>query len=120
MSSPLQNLCPDPDPRPVFSHTSIACPLYVPPSAQEELPSDQQARQKGHISKPDKEPDSNGLSIHLYNSTKTANTTQGTFLEELLSVGIVYVLFCTFIYLIFPKYGPGVNYFQMASDQALN
>ena len=24
------------------------------------------------------------------------------------------------IYRIFPKYGPGVNYFQMASDQALN
>ena len=23
-------------------------------------------------------------------------------------------------YCIFPKYGPGVNYFQMASDQALN
>ena len=28
--------------------------------------------------------------------------------------------FCNFIYRIFPKYGPGVNYFQMASDQALN
>ena len=50
MSSPLQNLYPDPDLELVFSHPSTAGPLSVPQSAQEEVPQDQQAREEGEIS----------------------------------------------------------------------
>ena len=61
------------------------------------------------------------IPMQVYKFCLSQNTATG---KQCILV-ILFVVFLTRIinsenYRIFPKYGPGVNYFQMVSDQALN